>query len=476
MGRIITYEEKAQIAADDYLVVDSPTDGTQKIKASLLVDNFKSFVTLHANGISFSGNTSQSDPLVVNIPAYYYRSFASSGDAFVYKSGGTYTLENNQILVFDVNTHNLSVESAATVLSITSVVLLWKQIVTIKGEWAFYYYESFAVDYESDPLIITTPYVYYRRYATSGTGYVTITGGTYSLTHNQALVFDIESKTVEVLSVATVFPRSKKMLLWKQETTIKGPWAVYYYANKPKTYLKRVMSRQGEGYGYPDNSMEAVKSALSDGYPAIRISVALTSDNVWYCTHCYEIENNATSNCLSVDGETYTSNVFINNSTSQFMDTLSYKGYAIPKLTDVLAFVSLYDTEVTLELKDDVTTQGAQVLLNLLDYYRLKKVVLSGSTTQLRFFTAIDANLNIGVIFHYSSTNAQSVIATFSGNCKSLRFDCWYADAIAQSDVTDVIHSDYTIKLGGGAIGRADLLAYVTWADVCEYAGVYSAL
>lgn len=38
MGRIISYEEKAQIAADDYLVVDSSTDGTRKIKASLLSD------------------------------------------------------------------------------------------------------------------------------------------------------------------------------------------------------------------------------------------------------------------------------------------------------------------------------------------------------------------------------------------------------------------------------------------------------
>lgn len=38
MSRIIAYEEKAQIAADDYLVVDSSTDGTRKIKASLLAD------------------------------------------------------------------------------------------------------------------------------------------------------------------------------------------------------------------------------------------------------------------------------------------------------------------------------------------------------------------------------------------------------------------------------------------------------
>lgn len=38
MSRIIAYEEKAQIAADDYLVVDSSTDGTCKIKASLLAD------------------------------------------------------------------------------------------------------------------------------------------------------------------------------------------------------------------------------------------------------------------------------------------------------------------------------------------------------------------------------------------------------------------------------------------------------
>ena len=38
MGRIIAYAEKAEIAADDYLVVDSSTDGTRKIKASLLAD------------------------------------------------------------------------------------------------------------------------------------------------------------------------------------------------------------------------------------------------------------------------------------------------------------------------------------------------------------------------------------------------------------------------------------------------------
>ena len=38
MGRIISYDEKVQIAADDYLVVDSSIDGTRKIKASLLAD------------------------------------------------------------------------------------------------------------------------------------------------------------------------------------------------------------------------------------------------------------------------------------------------------------------------------------------------------------------------------------------------------------------------------------------------------
>ena len=54
MSRIIAYEEKAQIAADDYLVVDSSTDGTRKIKASLLADADEIDSILDYSGIELS--------------------------------------------------------------------------------------------------------------------------------------------------------------------------------------------------------------------------------------------------------------------------------------------------------------------------------------------------------------------------------------------------------------------------------------
>lgn len=95
------------------------------------------------DGITFSGNTRQSDPLVVTIPQYFWRNEnASYTNAYSSATGGEYSLGHNNGLYYNVLTHELGVFSTSTPIDTAYILLLWKQTTVIKGAWAFYYYDS----------------------------------------------------------------------------------------------------------------------------------------------------------------------------------------------------------------------------------------------------------------------------------------------------------------------------------------------
>jgi glycerophosphoryl diester phosphodiesterase len=232
------------------------------------------------------------------------------------------------------------------------------------------------------------------------------------------------------------------------------------------------MSRQGEGYGYPDNSIEAIGAAMSDGYRNIRISVAHTSDNVWYCTHSYEMQHNSTNHCLTyaVDGSPYANDLDINSTTSAFLDTLLYNGRPIPKLADALKLISRYNSDVTIEMKDDISASVASSLVDLVIAYR-KDAVFSGTKSQCQTICNLyNGILNVAVIFNYTDSLHADCVATFitSGIAKSLRCDCYYGDTVTEAQLAD-IHETGTLKFGGGGVTAAQALGYLEYLDVMEY-------
>ena len=157
----------------------------------------------------------------------------------------------------------------------------------------------------TDPLVVSNlSLVYYTYYGSSATAdsflNVAVSPSTLSIANNHTMVFDCGTKTISVLDNAQKphLTPNQIVLLWKQGTVIKGHWAWMYYdsvLSSKVDYISssafveiapdRLMCRQGEGYGYPDNSIMGVKAALNDGFKNIRISCAHTSDGVCYATH-----------------------------------------------------------------------------------------------------------------------------------------------------------------------------------------------
>lgn len=236
---------------------------------------------------------------------------------------------------------------------------------------------------------------------------------------------------------------------------------------------KKYMSRQGEGYGYPDNSIEGIRAALEDGYKNIRISIASTSDNVIYCTHSSEMQNNSNVNCLKYNGVTYTNDVFINNETSTFINNLLYKNYPIPTLQSVMELISFYGADVTLEVKDSYTSVQVAKVIEYANYYSVN-VTLSGLRSQLEAFYTANNNLNLGLIFNFSDTFIERYIRDVKPLCKSMRFDCFYTDTIDTPTLTTMVHPDYKLKLGGSIITLAELKLYSAYVDFVESTLKYS--
>ena len=328
-----------------------------------------------------------------------------------------------------------------------------------------------------DPLVINIGRMFVRVYESNSDAYLSLNiQNQFNLNHADALCYDKKNRILLVKRLNKTIGSEYEVLLWKQLTDIKGIWKTYYFKDQSQKAfvnikLLGVMSRQGEGFGYPDNSILAVKESLKNGYNKIRISVASTSDNVLYCTHSYELQNNSTTNCLKLDGNLYNDNVEINNKESSFINRLSYKDYPIPTLEDMLKMLSLYNVEVTIELKDTITEENAAKLLELIKYYKAK-CIISGLEEQIQFF--LDKDMNLAIIMHFNETYARQLIQSYKtsqNRCKSLRFDCWYDDTITKNNIIDLIHPDYKIKLGGGIPTDLLLKNSLSWADVCEYSG-----
>lgn len=333
----------------------------------------------------------------------------------------------------------------------------------------------------NDPLVMRGAQSFYTRALTGGQAFTYHTcNALYTISNGQCLVFNRNTQGLEVVSASALIQTKYVVLLWKHGVTIKGLWEDYYTRSIIPSYARkyyRLMNRQGEGYGYPDNSIPGVLMAIYDGYKMVRIAVAHTSDNVFYVTHSYEMQHNSQYGYLKQNDVAYTSDVNINSVTSEFIDSLTYKDYPIPKLSDMLNDLSLYDIQITVELKDSNDATTAQILLDQLNYNNLNYVI-SGTSNQLSPFVALRNDLDIAVIFEYSDADANAFIQQYEGHCKSLRFDCYWSDTISATSIKNVIHPKYKIKLGGGTGVPADteIAPYLAWADVAEVNYVYSRL
>lgn len=229
----------------------------------------------------------------------------------------------------------------------------------------------------------------------------------------------------------------------------------------------RLMSRQGEGYGFPDNSYQAIKMAIEDGFSKIRISISTTADNVIYCSHSYELENNSKLKRVTLDGVTYTQDIDITKTTSDFIDRICYKGYPIPTLDKVMSLLVQYPIEVTLELKNSFSDNQLKLLINKVNYYNMP-VILSSEVKDIDRLTDFNANLNIGVIFHYTDTRASNIIKRYEKKYKTLRFDCFYEDEVSPEAISNIIHPDIKLKFGAQSPSIQELMELMQWVDVCE--------
>lgn len=339
---------------------------------------------------------------------------------------------------------------------------------------------------EGTTVTLTQRSVFYiRNIGASGPAYQNRNAQTeIVLEHNDVLVYNNDTRLLEIVSSSAVLPNKYTTLLWNQMGYLKGLWEPYYllalfdkyksdtlqpHFNRQKS--SRIMNRQGQGYDYPENSKEGILAAMEDGYRNIRISVSATSDNVIVCNHAYELAHASTSVAFKLDGESYTTDTNINEVTADFISRLTYKGYSIPTLRSVLDDIMKYDTKVTLELKGTYTTESATELLNIIHYYNLDYVISGmANSTQIDVFTAIRQDLNLAVILRYSDNEARSYITKYKNICKSLRLDCYWTDTIPEASLANIIHPDYKIKLGGSEVTSTQVHAALPWCDVCECA------
>lgn len=298
---------------------------------------------------------------------------------------------------------------------------------------------------------------------------------TTETTDSKTWTYTVQSNVAYVRLSYRTFGDIKDFIVYFDDSIIERLVSIENNLNLVRKKYTRLMNRQGEGYGFPDNSIQGIISALNDGFSKIRVAVASTSDNVLYCTHSSEMKNNASANCLKLDGVTYTENVSINDVDSAFIERLLYKNYPIPKLDAVMDLVYAYDVELTLELKDTFTSAQAQILIDTINYYRVPVIIsgLSGDT-QLNAITALSTNMDIGVIFHYTDSAARYAINLYTGKCKSLRFDCFLDDTISKESLTSIIHPNYKLKLGGSNPAASEIKELLKWVDVCETARQYS--
>ena len=339
---------------------------------------------------------------------------------------------------------------------------------------------------EGTTVTLTQRSVFYiRNIGASGPAYQSRDAQTeIVLEHNNVLVYNNDTRLLEVVPSSAVLPGKYTTLLWNQMGYLKGLWEPYYllalfdkyksdtlqpHFNQQKS--SRIMNRQGQGYDYPENSKEGILSAMEDGYRNIRISVAATSDNVIVCNHAYELAHASTSVAFKLDGESYTTDTNINEVTADFISRITYKGYGIPTLRSVLDDIMKYDTKITLELKGTYTTESATELLNIIHYYNLDYVISGmANSTQIDVFTAIRQDLNLAVILRYSDNEARNYITKYKNVCKSLRLDCYWTDTIPEASLANIIHPDYKIKLGGSEVTSAQVHAALPWCDACECA------
>lgn len=386
-----------------------------------------------SNAPTFSGNTSQNDPLIVTLPYFYIRNKSATGTAYTTRtpSNSPFSVGHNEGLFYNLETKNLEVLSVAnTPLDTKYILLLWKQITAVKGLWAYVYYDS-----------VLKQDVEGRLSASSGA-----------------------VKTANLDDGAVTKDKLSEDLSAQIQQT-----------SSCKHYTKKIMSRQGQGYGYPDNSLEGITAALKDGYRNIRLSVASTSDNVIYCTHSYELSHNTSyqTPVITQNGQPYTQNVIINDVTSEFIDSILYKGYAIPTLDEALEVISLYDADVTLEVKDDFSATAIQNIIDAIKFYSIN-ITLSGLPQQVEPFANVYGGLNLGLIFNYSVNDAATYKARFEGKYKTVRFDCFMTDTITTANIINNIHPDVKLKLGGSNITAAQAKEYMAYLDVTEYQGKVS--
>ncbi len=237
---------------------------------------------------------------------------------------------------------------------------------------------------------------------------------------------------------------------------------------RQKISIPKLMNRQGEGYGYPDNSVEGLRMAAKDGYSKIRISIAATKDNKLYCVHDYELEHNSELHYASIDGEPVEDDILINECNSFYIEQISYKGYDIPTLEEAMEELSKYDVEITWELKYEFKDQDLSYLTNLFNCYS-SKIIISSKPEIASRLIQIKEDLRLAIVFHYEDTLAIQYKNEFLPHCESLRFDCYYGDEVSVASIAEHIHPDIQFKFGGGTQPKfEEIIKTMQFADICE--------
>lgn len=242
-------------------------------------------------------------------------------------------------------------------------------------------------------------------------------------------------------------------------------------AYRPARAPMSLMSRQGEGFGHPDNSLAGVVAAVKSGFDKLRVSVAFSSQMTPYCTHEYELSNNATLQMVRYDGAAYADNININSWTDAEINRLTYKGHTtswepIPTLASVMdAAIKAGVKEMTWELKGGQTTEMLQTIVSMAKRYSIP-VIISDDISLVQRISNIDSHMQLAAIFHYNTADAQAAKAV---QCESMRFDCYYEDSISDADLTYIrSYPEASLKLGG--------ITYPTAAAVTGYLPKYDVL
>lgn len=208
---------------------------------------------------------------------------------------------------------------------------------------------------------------------------------------------------------------------------------LYKEINNSNVY--NFISRQGTLGGYPRNSNKAVLNVKQNGFNAVRVSVALTSDNVPVLIHDASINRVARNS----DGSSISGTVNIADITLAQANTYdwgivagtNYKGMKIPLLSDFLKICSFKSILPTLEFKPATATdEQLNIIISMVNQYGLANKTFFTSVVDSILLSVIKINpsINIGRITYLDSNVRVDNALRFKTNLNKVRIDMFDKD------------------------------------------------